>query len=150
MPYAIGALLAWLFVKTNIDLRGEFQIALIAFVVVGFQNGYYYVVRLLEVAWPPLGIFLGFPKQPVYNGVSNLWASFVRTAIPTIIGVGLFLLANLGFNLDAETQSGTVVILVGIAQALYYTVARALIAKWSGLSWLLVTDALVTYTKPVA
>lgn len=140
VPYSIGALLAWLFASTQIDLRGEFQVAIIAVVVVAAQNGYYYLVRLLEVRYPALGIFLGFPKQPEYTAVDNLWASFVRTAIPTVIGVIFFLLANLGLQLDAETQTGLVVILVGIAQALYYTAARALISRWSGLSWLLGPD----------
>jgi len=150
VPYAIGALLAWLFVKTQIDLRGEFQVAIIAVVVAAIQNAYYYVVRLLEVQLPWVGVFLGFPKQPDYIGVDNLWASFVRTAIPTVIGVALFLLANLGFKLDAETQTGLVVILVGIAQALYYATARALVARWSALSWLLGPDTTITsYAKHV-
>ena len=145
VPYAIGAFLGWLFVKTQVDLRGEFQVALIAFVVAGVQNLYYYVVRVLEIQFPALGIFLGFPKQPAYTGVDNLWASFIRTAIPTIVGVGLFLVAQLGLHLEADDEAGLVVILVGVAQALYYAAARAIIHRVPRASWLLGADQKPVY-----
>ena len=146
VPYTLGAFFAWLFLTTHLDLRGEFQVAIIAFTVAAVQNIYYYVIRLLEVQVPALGVFLGFPKQPEYQAVDNLWASFVRTAIPTVIGVLLFLAANLGLALDAETESGLIVILVGVAQALYYSIARALIAKVPALSWMLGPDSTPDYS----
>jgi len=145
VPYALGAAIAWLFAKYQLDLRGEFQVAIIAFTVAVAQNGYYFVIRLIEFRVPWVGIFLGIPKAPEYQGISTLWASFVRTAIPTLIGVLLFLLANLGFNLDADTQTGLVVILVSVAQAIYYALASAIVARFSSFSWLLGTAATPIY-----
>lgn len=137
VPYAIGALAAWLLATFAVKLPDEFLVALTAFAVVAAQNGYYFLGRLLERWLPELGWLLGFPKQPAYTGVADLWASVVRTGIPTIVGAVLGALAALGLNLDPQTQSGLVVLLVAILQALYYAAAKALVARWPATGWLL-------------
>lgn len=141
VPYLIGAGIAWVLATIGLDLRGEFATALIAVVVVGSQNGYYYLVRLLETRFPGTGVLLGFPSAPKYGAVDSLWASFVRTAFPTLIGAGIFALVNIGLQLDAETQTSLIVVFVAIAQVLYYGLARFLISKFPKLTWLLLVDA---------
>lgn len=145
VPYSIGALIAWVFAATQLDLSGEFQTAVIAFAMVVAQNAYYLIIRIVEARYPVLGIALGFPRQPQYADVSNLWASFLRTAIPTFVGVVLFMFANLGLKLDADAQTGAVVILVAVAQAIYYSLASAIVARYAALSWLLGPDVTPSY-----
>jgi hypothetical protein len=142
VPYAVGAVLAWLLATLGVDLRGEFEVAVVAFLVVATQNLYYLVVRLAEQRFPGAGFLLGVPVQPSYEHVDNLWASLIRTGFPSIIGAALFLLVNLlGLQLDADAQTGLVVILVALAQALYYTAARAIAGRFPALSWLVGPDA---------
>jgi hypothetical protein len=137
VPYAIGAFVAWLLATFTLTLPDEFVVAVIAFAVVAVQNLYYLVIRLLERWAPMLGVFLGFPKQPAYTGVADLWGSVVRTGIPTIVGGILGLAAALGLQLDSETQAGLIVILIGVLQAVYYAGAKELIARWPSTGWLL-------------
>lgn len=145
VPYAIGAALAWLLTVSGWDLTGEFQIALVAFVVVAVTNLYYLLFRILESRIPWLGAFLGVPKAPEYVGVSNLWASFRRTAIPTLVGAIVTTLLAVWFHVDAATQSLLIAIGIAVIEAAYYGLARALITRWSGLAWMLGTDAPPTY-----
>lgn len=150
VPYAIGAALGWVLVTFGLDLRGEFQVGLVAFLVAMVTNLYYFAVRLIEARFPWVGVFLGFPKAPSYQQVDNLWASFVRTAIPTLVGavvVSLYALisAQLGNPLDAQQLAGVIAAAVAIVEAAYYALARALLSKWPGLSWLLGTDAPPAY-----
>lgn len=137
VPYAIGAAAAWLLATFAVRLPDEFVIALTAFAVVAVQNGYYLGARLLERWVPWLGVLLGFPKQPAYTGVADLWGSVVRTGIPTIVGGILGALAAAGLNLDAQSQSGLIVLLVGVLQALYYAAAKAITTRWPSTGWLL-------------
>jgi hypothetical protein len=142
VPYAVGAALAWLLATLGIDLRGEFEVALVAVLVVAGQNLYYLVVRLVEQAMPGAGFLLGAPVQPSYEHVDNLWASLVRTGFPSVIGALLFVIVNaLGLHLDGDAQTGLVVILVAVAQALYYTAARAIAGRFPALTWLVGPDA---------
>lgn len=145
VPIAVGGAVAWLLAVTKVDLSGEFAAALIAVLVAASQNLYYVVIRVIEVRFPLIGVLLGFPKSPEYIGVGNIWASFIRTLFPTVIGVALFLLANIGLQLDAETQSLLIVVLVAVAQAVYYTAATEAIRRYPGLKWMLGADAPVTY-----
>lgn len=137
VPYAIGAAVAWLLATFALQLPDEFVVAVIAFAVVAVQNVYYLVIRLLERWAPWLGVFLGFPKQPAYTGVADLWGSVVRTGIPTLAGSILGVLAAIGLQLDAQSQTGLIVILIGVLQATYYAGAKEIIARWPAAGWLL-------------
>lgn len=137
VPYAVGAAAAWLFATFAFALPDELVIAITAFLVVVAQNAYYFLGRLLEQFVPELGIFLGWPRQPVYDGLADVWASVVRTGLPTIAGAILGVAVAVGLNLDAQSQTGLIVIIVGILQSLYYAAAKALISRWPALSWML-------------
>lgn len=144
VPYLIGLLLAWLATHTIIHIAttSPFAVAVVAFTVAITTNGYYVVVRVVEVQLPWLGIALGFPKAPEYADVSNLWASIVRTGIPPLVGalivtVSGWVLALTGHPVDTATQTGWIVTATTIAASLYYTLARAALTRWPGLKWLL-------------
>lgn len=145
VPYAIGAVLAWLVATLAIDLRGEFEAALIAFSVVVVQNVYYLIVRLAERKLPMLGVLLGMPGQPAYGGVSDLWASVVRTGIPTIVGALVAVLATTLSAVPPEATAGFTVFTIAIAQAAYYALATALIERFPGATFLLGTSATPSY-----
>lgn len=138
VPYAVTALVAWLLVH-GVDLQGAPAVALIAFGTALATNGYYLVVRLLEQQIPILGIFLGAPKLPSYTGVSDLWASVVRTCIPPLVAAFLITVsAFLGFAIDVNTQADLIVIGIAVVEALYYALAKLLVGRWpSSLGWLL-------------
>src|SRR5438094_8853189 len=88
VPYGVGLALGWLLLHTGIDLNGPFALAADTVLIAGAINIYYLVVRLAEVKVPYLGILLGAPSRPVYEDVSDLWNSFVRTGIPTVVSAG--------------------------------------------------------------
>ena len=52
--------------------------------------------------------------------------SLIRTWAPMAIGAVVAYLATLGIDLDADTQTGLIVALTGVLQAVYYAVARAI------------------------
>jgi hypothetical protein len=137
VPYAVGATAAWLLVTFAVTLPDELTIAITAFLVAAAQNVYYILIRVAETYAPWLGVFIGWPKTPGYLGLSDLWASIIRTGIPTIAGALLGLVVALGLQLDPQTQTGLVVVVVGLLQALYYAAARALVKKWPAVDWLL-------------
>lgn len=137
VPYGIGVFAAWLLATFAFRLPDELVIALTAFAVVATQNVYYLLVRLLERQVPWLGWLLGFPKQPAYTGVADLWGSVIRTGIPTLAGAILGVLAAIGLHLDADSQTGLVVIIIGVLQALYYAAAKAIISRVPAAGWLL-------------
>jgi len=139
VPFLIGAALAWLVIHTGIDFRGPVETALVAFVVPLTQNGYYVVVRVIEVRVPWIGALLGWPAAPQYAAVDSLWASFVRTIIPSFAGAVVATLVAVGLQLDAETQSTAIIALVGIIQAVYYALARWIVGLWPGARFLLGT-----------
>ncbi|NQX36240.1 hypothetical protein [Herbiconiux sp. VKM Ac-2851] len=145
VPYGIGAALAWLLATIGLDLTGDFQIALIALAVVLVTNAYYLAVRLLERVLPILGVLLGIPKTPEYGEVSNLWASFVRTAIPTLVGALVTTVLGIIFHLDAQTQSVFIVLGIAVIEAAYYGLARNLVARYPGLVFLLGSDVTPVY-----
>jgi hypothetical protein len=145
VPYAIGAFLTWLLSISGLDFTGELQVALIVFPVTVVTNVYYLLIRLLEVRFPWVGLFLGIPKTPDYTAVDNLWASLVRTAIPTVVAAVVVTFVGIWLNLDADTQSGVIVIAVALVQALYYAVARAILSRWPGAKILLGTPATPDY-----
>lgn len=67
--------------------------------------------------------------------MSDFVTSQIRTYVPILIGGLVAWLATLGLELDANTQTGLVVSLTGILQALYYLLARILEQKfpWAGV-----------------
>jgi hypothetical protein len=145
VPYAVGAVLAWLLAKFTIDLTGEFQAALIAFVVVVVQNVYYFVIRLAETKLPMLGVLLGLPGKPTYGGVSDLWASVVRTGIPTIVGALVAVVASVLGNVDVEATAGFTVFSIAVAQAAYYALAQVAAERFPALTFLLGTGSTPSY-----
>jgi len=138
VPYAITAFVAWLLVH-GVNLQGAPAVALIAFGTAIATNGYYLVVRLLEQQIPILGIFLGVPKLPSYTGVSDLWASVVRTCIPPLVAALVITVAAfLGLSIDVNTQADVVVVGIAVVEAIYYALAKLLVGRWpSSLGWLL-------------
>ncbi len=145
IPWAVGAALTWVLIHTGIDFTGPVQVALIAFLVPLVQDGYYLLVRLIEQWLPWVGVLLGWPAQPIYLNVDALWASLVRTIIPSIAGAIIGFVVSLGLALDPATQSALIIGVVGIIQYAYYALARTLVAKWPGLAWLLGTSLTPTY-----
>lgn len=152
VPYAIGAALGWVFAVTGLDLTGDFQFALVAFSVAAVTNGWYITIRLIESRWPLVGVLLGFPKAPTYAQVDNLWASFVRTAIPTLVGAAIVTVAGLiaravGFELSPDNLVLVIAAAVAIVESLYWQLAKVLLTRWPGLSWLLGTGAQPVYKE---
>jgi hypothetical protein len=123
--YGIGAVLAWLLVHTGVDLHGPFQAAVLVLVVALVTNSYYLAIRLLEVRFPFVGVFLGIPKAPDY-----LAASFVRTAIPTVVSAVIVGVVAVWIDLNADQQASVIAAVVAIVSSLYYTVARSVVARW--------------------
>jgi hypothetical protein len=124
VPYAIGAAVAWLLATFALDLSGPAEAAAVAFSVAVVQNVYYLAVRLAESKAPWVGALLGVQSVPEYVAVDNLWASVVRTGIPTVIGALITALASgLFLHLDAGTQTGLIVGITGAVQAAYYALA---------------------------
>lgn len=146
VPYAVGAAIAWLIATFAVDLSGDFEVALIAFAVAIAQNVYYLIARLLERALPQFGVLLGIPSQPRYENVSDLWASIVRTGIPTIVGALVVVAVNaFVLPLDVDTQSWLIAVVIALVQALYYALARWVIERWPSASILLGTDLVPVY-----
>lgn len=142
VPYAIGAGAAWLLVAFAIHLPDDLLVALTAFFVVAAQNVYYLLIRLVERQVPWLGVLLGWPKQPTYTGVADLWGSVLRTGLPTlagalVFGIGYLIATIFGFHLDAQSQTGLIVIILGVLQGAYYAAAKWIIAKIPAAGWLL-------------
>lgn len=138
VPYAIGAFVAWLLTVTTIDLHGPTEAAIVAFSIALVQNVYYLAVRLLETRMPALGVLLGAPKAPEYEAVDNLWASVIRTGIPTVVGaVVVVAVSGLYLDLDAGTQAGLIAVLTAVVQSAYYAVATWAEAKWPAAKVLL-------------
>lgn len=150
VPYAIGAFLSWILATTTLDLSGAPEVALIAFCVAAVTNLYYGVIRVVEVRFPLLGVFLGWPKAPQYAEVGNLWASLVRTCIPPIVGAVIvsgsaWIAQAFGVVIDAQAQAGSIVVAVAAVEAVYYAGARALLERFPGLAWLLGGDFRPSY-----
>lgn len=151
VPYSIGAILAWLLAVSRLDLTGPFQVGLVAFAVAVVTNVYYVLIRLLEYRFPMIGVLLGAPRQPEYTAVDNLWASLVRTAIPTLVAAVVITVIGAVVMLDAETSTTLIVVGTAIVQGLYYALAKAIIAKWPRASILLGTPETETsYVKLAA
>lgn len=58
--------------------------------------------------------------------VNDTARSLIRTVVPMAIGAVVAYLATLGIDLDADTQTGLIIALTGVLQAVYYAVARAI------------------------
>lgn len=56
--------------------------------------------------------------------MNSFVTSLIRTYVPIAVGAVIAWLATLGLQLDAEAQSGLIVFLTGISQAIYYFIAR--------------------------
>lgn len=145
VPYLVGAGLTWLLVHTGIDFSGPVQVALIAFLVPLTQNAYYVLVRVIEIRMPWIGVLLGWSNSPQYAAVDNLWASLVRTLIPSLAGALVATVVALGLALDADTQSTLIVGLVALIQAAYYALARWIVSRWPATRFLLGTGAAPAY-----
>lgn len=153
VPYAIAAAFAWLYAHTLIDLRGDFEVALVAFTTVGVTNVYYAAIRVLEARLPWVGAFLGFPRAPEYLSASALWASLVRTGIPTFAGAIVFVLGYLvgrwfGLTLPEDVSAQLVVGAVAALEAGYYAAASWLVGRWPGAAWMLGGVLPPSYTPP--
>lgn len=66
VPLGVGLLLTWLASSLRVIIDPSSQAGLVALCVAVLSGGYYTLVRLLEVKFPQLGIFLGVPAKPTY------------------------------------------------------------------------------------
>ncbi len=153
VPYVITAALAYIYTSTAVDLRGDFQVALIAVTSVGVTNLYYLLIRLIETKLPWIGVLLGWPKAPEYEHVENLWASLVRTGIPTVAGALVFIAGYwvaelLGITIPADVSAQVVVFLIAVLEVLYHAAAVSLASRWSGLAWMLGGTMPPEYSPP--
>lgn len=153
--YFVGAAASWLAIHTGFVTPDALTLATVTLLVGLVTTGYYTLVRLVEVRFPGFGAFLGFPRQPDYPQVDNLWASFVRTLVPTLAAVLVSLAvtavaALFNFPLTLDHQAELAVVFVFAVQALYYGAARAILAKWPRAAWLLGTPVAPTYTREQA
>lgn len=144
VPYGIGAAVAWLLLTFGLDLSGDVQILAVTLAVALVTNVYYLGIRLIESRWPWLGVFLGWPKQPEYVKVDNLWASLVRTLIPVLVAflvstLALYIAVWAGVEISVESQAGLITIIVALVEAGYYALARGITARWPWTSFLLGT-----------
>lgn len=73
--------------------------------------------------------------------MNNFITSQIRTYVPMAVGAVVAYLATLGLDLDANTQSGLIIALTGVLQALYYLVARVVERKWPQVGGLLLGSA---------
>ena len=67
VPVAVGAFIAWL-LSLGIDVDTETQAGLVVSMTGLVVAAYYTLVRLLERKWPAVGVLLGVPRQPEYEG----------------------------------------------------------------------------------
>lgn len=79
--------------------------------------------------------------------MNNFVTSQIRTYTPIIVGALVAWLTSLSLQLDAETQSGLIVVLTGVLQAVYYLIARLLEKRWPQLGVLLGSAKTPTYKK---
>jgi hypothetical protein len=66
VPYAIGAIVAWLAAK-GINVPEDLIAPTTALITAAAGTLYYIVVRKLEQKWPKLGVLLGVAKTPEYK-----------------------------------------------------------------------------------
>jgi len=67
VPIAVGALLAWLTLKTGIVVDESSQAGLVQAFTAILTGLYYLVIRWLETRFPQIGWLLGVPKAPGYS-----------------------------------------------------------------------------------
>lgn len=68
-----------------------------------------------------------------------MFASLARTYVSMAVGVVVAWFAARGFEVDPATQVAAIAGLTGLASALYYTIARAVEARWPRLGGILLT-----------
>lgn len=69
VPGLVGAVIAWLTAR-GVDVPAgtrDWAVAALTFV---FLLIYYAIVHALELKFPQVGVLLGIPKRPVYNGLA--------------------------------------------------------------------------------
>ena len=69
--------------------------------------------------------------------LNTLAPSLIRTYVPIIVGALVAWLLTLGVNLDAGAQTGLIVFLTGLLQAVYYTLIRLAERQWPQIGVLL-------------
>lgn len=69
--------------------------------------------------------------------MNSFVTSFIRTYVPIAVGALVSYLLTLGISLDADAQSGLVIFLTGLTQAVYYLIARLLEKKFPQVGALL-------------
>ncbi len=69
--------------------------------------------------------------------VGDVLKSLIRTVVPAVVGLLLFLLAQWGMSLDPATAESITLLLATVFTAAYYTGVRALSVRWPWFGWLL-------------
>lgn len=75
----------------------------------------------------------------------DLLASLIRTIVPVIVGAIIAGLARAGLDLDPDQLTG---VLEALVVGGYYTLVRALEARWPALGWFLGLPTQPTYQRP--
>jgi len=79
--------------------------------------------------------------------MSNFIISQIRTYVPILVGAVISYFATIGINIDTESQTGAVIALTGLLQAVYYFVARIVEKKYPQAGALLGVAAKPVYKK---
>jgi uncharacterized membrane protein (DUF441 family) len=77
----------------------------------------------------------------------DLFTSWIRTAVPIVIGSVLAWLASQGVTVDDSLKTALDLVLGGSLSIVYYIVVRFLEVKWPAVGWLLGTPKQPNYTK---
>ena len=91
--------------------------------------------------------FLNNKEKEKRKQMSNFITGLIRTYVPIIVGALVAWLATIGLQLDAESQTGLIVALTGLLQALYYLIVRWLETKFPKAGILLGKATVPEYKK---
>lgn len=89
--------------------------------------------------------FLGKVRKERKKEMSDLITSYVRTAVPILVGALAAWLAQKGFTVPEELVTATSGLLTALFALAYYAIVRKLEQKWPKLGVLLGVPASPTY-----
>lgn len=80
--------------------------------------------------------------------MNDLVTSWIRTIVPTFVGVVLaWLSARLNIVIDEQSQAGLITLFTGVLTGLYYVIVRWLETRIPQVGWLLGKPTKPTYDE---